>query len=109
MVLASPPQASEHLLRLPWQGGGHTELRVARNTAGQHGRATDRDVMEVSRALSKVCRDLTMAATLTRLGYRTGTGKPWRAHSVACGRYHYRLPHVAKEHAWLTLSQAAQQ
>ena len=109
IVIASPPQASEHLLRLHWQGGVHTELRVARNTAGKHGRATEGDVLEVIRELSKVCRDLTIAATLNRLGYRTGTGQPWRAHSVACVRYQYRLPNFAKEHDWLTLSQAAQQ
>ena len=51
----------------------------------------------------------TIAATLNRLGYRTGTGKTWRAHSVACVRYHYRLPNFAKGHDWLTLTQAAQQ
>jgi hypothetical protein len=109
MVIDSPPQASEYLLRLPWQGGVHTELRVARNTAGKHGRATDHDVIEVIRELSQVCRDWAIAATLNRRGYRTGTGTTWRAHSVACVRYHYRLPNVAKGHDWLTLSQAAQQ
>jgi hypothetical protein len=108
-VIDSPPQSSEHLLHLHWQGGVHTELRVARNTAGKHGRATDRDVIEVIRELSKVCRDVTIAATLNRLGYRTGTGKTWRAHSVACVRYHSRLPHFAKGHDWLTLTQAARQ
>jgi hypothetical protein len=82
---------------------------VTRNTAGKHGRATKRDVIEVIRDLSKVCRDWTHAATLNRLGYRTGTGKTWRAHSVACVRYHYRLPNFAKGHDWLTLTQAAQQ
>jgi hypothetical protein len=87
----------------------HTEVRVTRNTAGKHGRATDRDVIEVIRELSKVCRDLTIAATLNRLGYRTGTGKTWRAHSVACVRYQYRLPNFTKGHDWLTLTQAAQQ
>jgi hypothetical protein len=87
MVMASPPQSSEYLLHLHWQGGGHPELRVARNTVGKHGRATDRDVSEVSRELSQVCRDLTIAATLNRLGSRTGTGKTWRAPSVACVRY----------------------
>jgi hypothetical protein len=109
IVIDSPPQASEHLLRLHWHGGVHTELRVARNTAGKHGRATERDVIEVIRELSKVCRDLTIAATLNRLGYRTGTGKTWRAHSVACVRYQYRLPNFVKGHDWLTLTQAAQQ
>ena len=82
---------------------------MARTTAGQHGRATDREVIEVILALSNVHRAFTIAATLNRLGSRTGTGKTWRAHSVACVRYHYRLPNFAKGYDWLTLSQAAQQ
>ena len=49
-------------------------MRVARNTVGKDGRATDRDVIEVIGELSTVCRDLAIAATLNRLGYRTGTG-----------------------------------
>jgi hypothetical protein len=86
MIIDTTPEPPEHVLYLHWQGGVHTELRVARHTAGKHGRATDQDVIGVIRALAKVCRDLTSAATLNRLGYRTGTGKPWRAHRVACGR-----------------------
>jgi hypothetical protein len=86
----------------------HTEVRVARNTAGKHGRATAGEVLEVIRELSKVCRDLTIAATLNRLGYRPGTGKTWRAHSVASVRYQYRLPNFPKGTAWLTRAQAAQ-
>jgi len=102
-------EPSAYLLRLHWQGGGHTELRVARHAPGKHGRATDHDVIGVIAELSKVHCDLTMAATLNRLGYRTGTGKTWRAHSVACVRYQDRLPNFAKGHDWLTLKQAAQQ
>ena len=52
---------------------------------------------------------VTIAATLNRLGSRTGTGKTWRAHSVACDHYQYRLPNFAKGHDWLTLTQAVQQ
>jgi hypothetical protein len=82
---------------------------VARKALGKHGRATEHHVLGVIAELSQVSRDLTMAATLNRLGYRPGTGKAWRAHSVACGRYQYRLPHCAKGHDWLTLTHAAQQ
>jgi len=88
IVIARLPQASEHLWRLPWQGGVHTALRVARHMAGKHGRATARNVLEGIGELSKVCRALPMAATLNRLGSRTGTGKTWRAHRVVCVRYH---------------------
>jgi DNA invertase Pin-like site-specific DNA recombinase len=109
IMIHTTQEPPEHVLHLHWHGGVHTEVRVTRNMVGKHGRATERDVLEVIRELSKVCRDLTIAATLNRLGYRTGTGKTWRAHSVACVRYHYRLPNFVKGHDWLTLTQAAQQ
>jgi Helix-turn-helix domain len=103
------PEPPEHLLQLHWHGGVPTELRVVRHPVGKHGRATPQQALEVIRELSKVCRDQTMAATLNRLGYRTGTGTPWRTHSVACVRYQYRLPNFPKAHDWLTLEQAAAQ
>jgi hypothetical protein len=109
MMSHTTQEPPAHVVPRPWPGGVHTEGRVARNTAGKHGRATERDVIEVIRELSTVCRDLTMAATLKRLGDRTGTGKTWRAQRVACVRYPYRLPNFAKGHDWLTLTQAAQQ
>src|SRR4029453_8468146 len=92
--LSEPPA---HVLQLHWHGGAHTEVRGARNTAGEPGRAAPQQALEVMRALSKVCRDQTIAATLHRLGYRTGTGKTWRAHSVAGVRYQYRRPNFPKE------------
>jgi excisionase family DNA binding protein len=103
---AEPP---EYLLHLHWQGGVHTELRVARNLPGKHSRATDSHVLDLIREFSKVCRDATTAATLNRLGYCTGTGKAWRAHSIASVRYQYRLPNFPKGKDWLTLKQAAKQ
>ena len=109
IIIDTRPEPPEHLLQLHWHGGVHTELRVARNPVGKHGRATPQLALEVIRELSKVCRDQSIAATLNRLGYRTGTGKPWRTHSVACVRYQYRLPNFPKEHDWLTLAQAAAQ
>jgi hypothetical protein len=96
-----------HLLVLHWQGGVHTELRVQRNRTGHHRRVTDIDVIELIRELSKVCIDSTIAATLNRLGYRTGTGKTWRAHSVSSLRYTHRLPNYIKGKDWLTVEQTA--
>jgi DNA invertase Pin-like site-specific DNA recombinase len=96
-----------HLLVLHWQGGVHTELRVQRNRSGHHRRVTDINVIELVRELSKVCIDSTIAATLNRLGYRTGTGKTWRAHSVSSLRYTHRLPNYIKGREWLTVEQTA--
>src|SRR5438128_1484584 len=109
ILLDTTQEPPEHVLPLHGPGGVHTEWHVARHPAGQPGRTTDRDAIAVIRALSKVCRDLTMAATLNRLGSRTGTGQTWRAPSVACGRYQDRLPNFPKAKDWWTLEQAAQQ
>jgi DNA invertase Pin-like site-specific DNA recombinase len=107
VVIEDSSDGSEHVLRLHWQGGVHTQLRVKRNRTGQHGRGTTGDVRTIIGALSKVCTDATIAATLNRLGYRTGTGKTWRAHSVANVRYYHRLPNYPKGEDWLTVEQAA--
>ena len=60
MMIHTTQEPPEHVLHLHWHGGVHTEVRVARNTVGKHGRATDRDAIEVIGELAKVCRDLTI-------------------------------------------------
>jgi hypothetical protein len=87
LMLNTTPEPPEPILHLHWHGGVHTEVRVARHAAGKHGRATAHDSMAVIRELSQGCRDLPIAAPLKRWGSRPGTGKPWRAHRVACVRY----------------------
>ena len=79
IVIADNADRTEHVLVMHWQGGVHTELRVKRTKTGQHRRVADADVIALVSELSKVCTDQTTAATLNRLGYRTGTGKTWRA------------------------------
>jgi DNA invertase Pin-like site-specific DNA recombinase len=107
IVIRDTEDGRAHRLVLHWQGGVHTELRVRRNRPGYHRRATDSNVIELIGELSKVCADATIAATLNRLGYRTGTGKTWRTHSVHNVRYQYRLPNYTKGEDWLTVEQVA--
>src|SRR6516165_1294243 len=107
IVINHAEDGSAHVLVLHWQGGVHTKLRVQRNRPGYHRRVTDFNVIELIRELSKVCIDATIAATLNRLGYRTGTGKTWRAHSVSSLRYTHRLPNYIKGKDWLTVEQTA--
>jgi excisionase family DNA binding protein len=107
IIIADNEDRTEHVLALHWQGGVHTELRVKRAQTGQHRRVADADVITLVSELSKVCTDQAIAATLNRLGYRTGTGKTWREHSVANLRHYHRLPNYEKGVAWLTVEQAA--
>jgi hypothetical protein len=108
-MIESTAAPADSLWRLHGHGGGHPEIRVARQAPGKPGRATEHKVLGGRAALSKVYRDLTMAATRKRLGYRPGTGKAWRAPRGAWVRSQERRPHCAKGHDWLTLPQAAQQ
>jgi DNA invertase Pin-like site-specific DNA recombinase len=108
IVIDSTEQPPEHILQLHWQGGVHTRLLLKRNTSGKHGRCTDDKLVELITELSKISTDQTIAATLNRLGYRTGGGKSWRIHSVAHIRHYYRLPNFEKGKDWLSAEQAAQ-
>jgi DNA invertase Pin-like site-specific DNA recombinase len=107
IVVDDAEAGSKHRLVLHWQGGVHTELTVPRNRPGRHRRTTGGDAIELIGELSKVCSDAAIAATLNRLGYRTGAGKTWRRHSVQNARYHHRLPNYAKGADWLTVEGAA--
>jgi hypothetical protein len=100
-----PPQ---HLLHLHWHGGVHTELRVPRNGTGQHRRVARPEVINLVGELSKVCSDETIAATLNRLGYRTGTGKTWRKHSIQSFRHTHRLTNYSHTNQWATIHQSAE-
>ena len=107
IVLDNRDDPPVHVLHLHWQGGVHTQLRVPRNGRGKHGRATEADVVELVRELSKVADDKTIAAVLNRLGYKSGQGKSWHAHRVANLRHYHRLPKYDKRTDWVTLEQAA--
>ena len=101
-----PPQ---HVLRLHWKGGIHTELRVARNGTGQHRRVADAKAVELITELTKICDDKTIAVVLNRLGYRTGQGQTWRVHHVSNVRYCRRLPNYRHDGTWLPLEAAARE
>ena len=107
IVIDDREDGAVHVLVLHWHGGVHTELKIKRNRTGQHRRVAEVNVLELIGELSKVCTDATIAATLNRLGYHTGTGKTWRSHSVANVRYYHRLPNYAKGVDWLTVEQTA--
>jgi hypothetical protein len=100
---------SETVLRLHWTGGVHTELRVPRNAPGKHRHCTDRKVIDLVRELAKVSADAAIAATLNKLGYRTGRGQRWIVARVASLRVRNGIPARSQDKArtWLTMEEAA--
>lgn len=109
ILIDDDDERGEHILRLHWKGGVHTEIHVRRNTTGRRRQTTEQQAIDLIRELSKVCSDQTIAATLNRLGCRTGAGETWRVHSVHNARYYYRLPNYRTSKQWLTVQEASQE
>jgi excisionase family DNA binding protein len=109
ILIGDDESRSHHQLVLHWKGGVHTELSVARIASGKKHCDTSKTALELIQELSKVCSDQTIAATLNRLGFKTGAGKTWRVHSVHNARHIHQLTNYRKQNAWVTVEQAAQQ
>lgn len=109
IVIDTDEENCQHILKLHWQGGVHTDLRVRQNTTGKRRVRTEQTAVDLIRELSKVCTDQAIAATLNRLGYRTGGDKTWRKYSVQTTRSYYRLHNYRNSDEWLTVEQASQE
>jgi len=80
------------VLLIHWAGGQHSELRIKKNGLGKHQRCTSVDAIEVVRQMSGKFPDEQIAATLNRLGLRTGVGNAWSAQRVYGMRHYHELP-----------------
>ena len=98
-------------LLLHWRGGDHTRLSVRRNRTGQHRWSTDAEVGDLIRTLARQQADGAIAATLNRLGKKTGRGNAWTEARVRSFRSHHRVPVYRPgemaERGELTLSETA--
>jgi hypothetical protein len=83
---------SEIVLLIHWTGGRHSELRMKKNLTGRHSRCTDLETIEVLRRMSGRFSDDQIAATLNRLGLKTGTGNTWNEGRVRSVRSYHELP-----------------
>lgn len=66
--------AGEIVLIIHWTGGRHSELRVKKNLTGRHSRCTSLEAVEIIRQMAGRFPDEQIAATLNRLGLKTGSG-----------------------------------
>lgn len=98
------------VLIIHWRGGQHSELRVRKPRAGEHGCATTEDALAVMRSMAGRWSDEHIAASLNRMGLPTGQGKTWTAHRVSSVR-RVRDIHAYKSSekggSWLTMAEAA--
>lgn len=74
-----------------WQGGAHSALAVRKNRSGQHRWSTDKDVVELTRALARLMPDKLIASALNRAGKVTGRGNGWTQSRVCTMRNHHQI------------------
>ncbi len=82
----------EIVLLLHWAGGRHSELRLKKRELGQHRRCTRVEAVEVVRQMAGRFSDELIAATLNRLGMRTGMDHTWNKDRVYSLRHYQQLP-----------------
>jgi DNA invertase Pin-like site-specific DNA recombinase len=98
------------ILTIHWSGGRHSELEVEKRATGRHGQSTDLEAVEVVRQMAGQYQDRQIAATLNRLGLKTGAGNTWTESRIRALRSHQKLPRYDAN--WgcegaLTIEQAA--
>jgi DNA invertase Pin-like site-specific DNA recombinase len=102
--------AGEVILTIHWRGGQHSQLRVRKPKSGEHSCRTPEDALAVIRSMAARWSDEHIAASLNRMGMRTGQGKTWTAHRVGSRRrvhgIHAYLS-AEKDGEWLTMRDAA--
>lgn len=100
----------EVVLTIHWRGGQHSQLRVRKPKTGEHGCRTPEAALAVTARMATRFSDADIAATLNRMGVRTGQGKTWTAHRVGSirkvhGMHAFRS--AEKDGVWLTMREAA--
>ena len=102
--------AREVILTIHWRGGQHSQLRIRKPKTGEHGCRTPEEALAVMARMAGRWSDTDIAASLNRMGIRTGQGKTWTPHRVGSirkvhGMHAYRS--AEKNGEWLTMTEAA--
>jgi DNA invertase Pin-like site-specific DNA recombinase len=104
-------ERAEVILLIHWTGGRHSELRLSKNQTGRHSRCTSLEAIEIIRRMAGRFPDDQIAATLNRLGFRTGPGNSWHEGRVRAVRSYHQLPACnlkASERRTLTMEEASE-
>jgi excisionase family DNA binding protein len=102
--------AGEIVLVIHWKGGQHSELRTRKPQTGEHRRRASDEAIAVVRHMAGRWPDEQIAASLNRMGFRTGQDKSWTAHRVQSLRKTHDIPayrSADKDSEWLTMTEAA--
>lgn len=100
----------DFLLTIHWKGGQHSQLRIRKPDAGEHGQSTPEAALAVMRSMATRWSDADIAVTLNRMGMQTGQGKTWTARRVGALRTVHKIHgyrSAEKNGERLTLTEAA--
>jgi hypothetical protein len=75
--------AREVILTIHWRGGQRSQLCVRKSNSGEHGRQTPEEALAIMRSMAARWSDEHIAASLNRMGMRTGQGKKWTGLDLA--------------------------
>lgn len=100
----------EVILTIHWRGGQHSEARVTKPQTGEHNQHTPAEASAVIRDMAAKWSDEHIAATLNRMGFRTGHSLSWTRGRVRAHRStHNIIGYASKEKngTCLTMLEAA--
>ena len=103
-------EAREVLLTIHWVGGRHSRLRVRKPRSGEHGCRTPEEALGVIRSMAGRWSDEHIAASLNRMGMRTGQDKSWTGKRVGSIRRVNGIDgylSADKQGDWCTMTEAA--
>jgi DNA invertase Pin-like site-specific DNA recombinase len=100
----------EVILTIHWKGGQHSEHRVRKPRSGEHRKRAPEEVEPLVREMAGRWSDEHIAASLNRLGLKTGQGNTWTVHRLQSyrrkkGIHAYESAH--KDGRMLTMRDAA--
>ena len=105
-------EAREVLLTIHWVGGRHSRLRVRKPRTGEHGCRTPEEALGVIRSMAGRWSDEHIAASLNRMGMRTGQHKSWTGKRVGSIRRVNGIDgylSADKRGDWYTMTEAAKE
>jgi excisionase family DNA binding protein len=102
--------AREVVLIIHWRGGQHSSIRVRKPKTGEHGCVTSGEALDIIRSMAGRWSDDHIAASLNRMGLRTGQNKTWNAKRVSSIRRVNGIDaylSADKSGEWCTMTEAA--
>ena len=100
----------EVVLIIHWRGGQHSELRVRKPKSGEHRKRAPMEADSLIREMAGTWSDEHVAATLNRMGLRTGQGMSWTKRRVEAYRKTAGIAAyapAANPAEWVTMRDAA--